>query len=203
MLRQSRRRLPYRHRCPSSILPALLASTGAQEISPECLRQSEPRAQVARAANAELRELPAGVGGPGPGRAAGGPPGIDIYICILLYTIHAHTSLHNVCKFNTHIYLQYMQVARQANAELLELPAGWEGADPGALLAAVSNELHSPQEPTRLAALHWLNTLLARSRKTVRRPFVPLKTPVAAIHEPRYHFTIIFVGMAYSDNLSR
>lgn len=58
-------------------------------------------------------------------------------------------------------------MAREANAGLLDLPPGWEGADPGALLAAVSNELHSPQEPTRLAALHWLNTLLARSRKTV------------------------------------
>jgi hypothetical protein len=59
-------------------------------------------------------------------------------------------------------------VAREANAQLLDLPPGWEGGDPQALLVAVSNELHSPQEPTRLAALHWLNTLLARSRKTVR-----------------------------------
>ena len=39
------------------------------------------------------------------------------------------------------------------NAKLLDLPAGWEAADPGALLAAVSNEMHSPAEPTRLAAL--------------------------------------------------
>ena len=61
-----------------------------------------------------------------------------------------------------------MQVAREANAELLDLPAGWEAADPAALLAAVANELHSVQEPTRMAALLWLNTLLSQSRRTVR-----------------------------------
>ncbi len=60
-----------------------------------------------------------------------------------------------------------MQVAREANAELLDLPAGWEAADPAALLAAVANELHSLQEPTRMAALLWLNTLLSKSRRTV------------------------------------
>ena len=61
-----------------------------------------------------------------------------------------------------------MQVAREANAELLELPPEWEASDPAALLAAVANELHSTQEATRLSALLWLNTLLSRSRKTVR-----------------------------------
>ena len=60
-----------------------------------------------------------------------------------------------------------MQVAREANAELLELPPEWEASDPAALLAAVANELHSTQEATRLSALLWLNTLLSRSRKTV------------------------------------
>lgn len=59
-------------------------------------------------------------------------------------------------------------MAREANAELLELPAEWEAADPAALLAAVANELHSTQEATRLSALLWLNTLLHRSRPTVR-----------------------------------
>ena len=58
-------------------------------------------------------------------------------------------------------------MAREANAELLELPPEWEASDPAALLAAVANELHSTQEATRLSALLWLNTLLSRSRKTV------------------------------------
>ncbi|CAL5227221.1 g10142 [Coccomyxa viridis] len=60
-----------------------------------------------------------------------------------------------------------LEVAREANAELLELPPEWEASDPAALLAAVANELHSTQEATRLSALLWLNTLLSRSRKTV------------------------------------
>jgi hypothetical protein len=59
-------------------------------------------------------------------------------------------------------------VARETNAELLALPEGWEACDPAALLATVAAELGSPQEPTRLAALHWLNTLLGRSRQTAR-----------------------------------
>ena len=46
--------------------------------------------------------------------------------------------------------------------------SGVEASDPAALLAAVANELHSTQEATRLSALLWLNTLLSRSRKTVR-----------------------------------
>ena len=61
-----------------------------------------------------------------------------------------------------------LQVAREANTELLELPPEWEATDPAALLAAVANELHSTQEATRLSALLWLNTLLSRSRPTVR-----------------------------------
>ena len=65
------------------------------------------------------------------------------------------------------------QVAREANAELLELPPEWEASDPAALLAAVANELHSTQEATRLSALLWLNTLLLRSRKTVRCSALP------------------------------
>lgn len=64
-------------------------------------------------------------------------------------------------------------MAREANAELLELPPEWEASDPAALLAAVANELHSTQEATRLSALLWLNTLLSRSRKTVRRMALP------------------------------
>ena len=61
------------------------------------------------------------------------------------------------------------QVARETNAELLALPEGWGAGDAAELLPAVAAELGSPQEPTRLAALLWLNTLLARSRPTVRR----------------------------------
>lgn len=68
------------------------------------------------------------------------------------------------------------QVAREANAELLDLPVGWEAADPGSLLAAVANELHSVQEPTRMAALLWLNTLLSKSRRTVSLPSFPVFT---------------------------
>ncbi len=63
-------------------------------------------------------------------------------------------------------------MARETNAELLALPEGWGACDPAALLAAVAAELGSPQEPTRLAALLWLNTLLARSRPTVRRMYM-------------------------------
>ena len=60
------------------------------------------------------------------------------------------------------------QVARETNAELLALPEGWEACDPAELLAAVASELGSPQEPTRLAALLWLHTLLGCSRQTAR-----------------------------------
>lgn len=59
------------------------------------------------------------------------------------------------------------QVARDTNAELLNLPDGWEAADPASILATVANELQSVQELTRMAALLWLNTLLSRSRRTV------------------------------------
>ncbi|KAK9844103.1 hypothetical protein WJX81_004529 [Elliptochloris bilobata] len=60
-----------------------------------------------------------------------------------------------------------VQLARETNAELLALPEGWEACDPAALLAAVAAELGSVHEPTRLAALLWLHTLLGRSRQTV------------------------------------
>lgn len=59
------------------------------------------------------------------------------------------------------------QVARQTNADLLSLPAGYQSTDTEALLAAISSELQSDQEPTRLEALHWVNALLARSREEI------------------------------------
>ncbi|CAL8466856.1 g6392 [Coccomyxa elongata] len=80
---------------------------------------------------------------------------------------------------------EIQQVAREANAELLDLPAGWEAAHPAALLAAVANELHSVQEPTRMAALLWLNTLLSQSRRTVLEHLdVLLPSLFDALHAP-------------------
>jgi hypothetical protein len=66
-----------------------------------------------------------------------------------------------------------VQVARETNAELLNLPDGWEAADPASILSTVASELQSAQELTRMAALTWLNTLLARSRSTVRITLPP------------------------------
>ncbi|KAK9810224.1 hypothetical protein WJX72_006988 [[Myrmecia] bisecta] len=58
-------------------------------------------------------------------------------------------------------------MARQANNELLHLPDGQYGIDTKAILAVISSELGSEQEPTRLEALHWVNSLLSRSRPEV------------------------------------
>ena len=79
-----------------------------------------------------------------------------------------------------------LQVAREANAELLELPPEWEATDPAALLAAVANELHSAQEATRLSALLWLNTLLSRSQPTVRPALGCCTWPDASAEPPAW-----------------
>lgn len=51
-----------------------------------------------------------------------------------------------------------VQVAQQANTELLQLPDQFGSSDTAAILAHVSTELNSPAESTRLEALHWVLT---------------------------------------------
>lgn len=64
-------------------------------------------------------------------------------------------------------------MARQANQELLALPESSEELDTGAILGTISAALSSEEEPTRLAALHWIQTLLGRCRPQVRSvPFL-------------------------------
>lgn len=63
-----------------------------------------------------------------------------------------------------------LQEATAANKELLELPDGWEPDDTRNILAIVSAELGCEHEATRLAALHWMTTLLSRSHSTVSFP---------------------------------
>ncbi|MCJ1422135.1 hypothetical protein MMC29_000014 [Sticta canariensis] len=67
----------------------------------------------------------------------------------------------------SHPHAEVAAVAREANRQLLELPAAWQSEDTEAALAVVSNELGSEQEQTRLDALHWVNVLLGRDRTTV------------------------------------
>ncbi len=63
--------------------------------------------------------------------------------------------------------MDVLQVARQANQELLALPESSEALDTGAILGTISAALSSEEEPTRLAALHWIQTLLSRCRPQV------------------------------------
>ncbi len=54
-------------------------------------------------------------------------------------------------------------MSREANTALLELQPGDEGGtavDTAAVLAVISRELRSEQEPTRLEALRWISFLL-------------------------------------------
>lgn len=60
-----------------------------------------------------------------------------------------------------------MQEAAATNSELLELPEDWVPHDTRQVLAVISAEMRSDRETTRLAALHWMTTLLAKSRSTV------------------------------------
>ncbi len=56
-----------------------------------------------------------------------------------------------------------LQISREANHALLELQPGDEGGtavDTAAVLAVISRELRSEQEPTRLEALRWISFLL-------------------------------------------
>lgn len=53
-----------------------------------------------------------------------------------------------------------LQVALQANTELLQLPDQFGSSDGAAILAHVSTELNSPAESTRLEALHWVRVLV-------------------------------------------
>lgn len=54
------------------------------------------------------------------------------------------------------LVLDLLQVALQANTELLQLPDQFGPRDGAAILAHVSSELNSPAESTRLEALHWV-----------------------------------------------
>lgn len=54
-----------------------------------------------------------------------------------------------------------------ANRELLALPQGWKPSDTQKVLAIVSTELGSEHEATRMAALHWMTSLLSESREAV------------------------------------
>ena len=60
------------------------------------------------------------------------------------------------------------QVAREANKELLEVPQAFSTKETAAVLRVVSAQLGSPQEQTRLDALHWVHTLLRRDQRLVR-----------------------------------
>ena len=60
-----------------------------------------------------------------------------------------------------------VQEAQAANEGLLQLPENWQPHDTRQVLAVVSAEMGSDRETTRLAALHWMTTLLAQSRATV------------------------------------
>lgn len=60
------------------------------------------------------------------------------------------------------------QLARGVNDVLLALPPdAAAGLDTAAVLASLAAELGSDREATRLAAIHWLNTLLTSSRPEV------------------------------------
>ena len=63
-----------------------------------------------------------------------------------------------------------LQEAIAANKVLLDPPEGWQPADTLRVLKVISQELGSEQEATRLAALHWMTTLLTHSRATVGLP---------------------------------
>lgn len=57
----------------------------------------------------------------------------------------------------TDLCVACVQVALQANTELLQLPDKFGSNDTAAILAHVSTELNSPAESTRLEALHWVS----------------------------------------------
>ena len=59
-------------------------------------------------------------------------------------------------------------MAREANRELLEVPPSFSTKETAAVLRVVSAQLGSPQEQTRLDALHWVHTLLRRDQRLVR-----------------------------------
>lgn len=59
------------------------------------------------------------------------------------------------------------QEAQATNGALLQLPRDWQPHDTRQVLAVVSAEMGSEREITRLAALNWMTTLLAKSRFTV------------------------------------
>ena len=66
------------------------------------------------------------------------------------------------------------QEASAANKVLIDPPEGWQPADTLQVLKVISQELGSEQEATRLAALHWMTTLLTHSRATVGLPLPPV-----------------------------
>ena len=60
-----------------------------------------------------------------------------------------------------------MQIARQIDADLLQLPDNYQSTDSRPILAAIGSELQSTHEATRLEALHWITALLNRSQDEV------------------------------------
>ena len=60
-----------------------------------------------------------------------------------------------------------MQIARQIDADLLQLPDNYQSTDSRPILAAIGSELQSTHEATRLEALHWVTALLNRSQDEV------------------------------------
>lgn len=80
-------------------------------------------------------------------------------------TIHVYRC--TVCDaggWQSHLHSHLLlQISREANHALLELQPGDEGGtavDTAAVLAVISRELRSEQEPTRLEALRWISFLL-------------------------------------------
>ena len=60
-----------------------------------------------------------------------------------------------------------LQIARQIDADLLQLPDNYQSTDSRPILAAIGSELQSTHEATRLEALHWVTALLNRSQDEV------------------------------------
>lgn len=78
-------------------------------------------------------------------------------------TTAPHTATHTQ---NTHTNTQ-PQASKECNDALLNLQPSDEGAggqavDTAAVLAVISREIRSEQEPTRLEALRWIHFLLVR-----------------------------------------